>query len=466
MTQRTRSGSSSRRSFLHGCGMTLAGFGVSSLFPGSFIRHAMASTIPVRKLLFVFLRGGNDGINAVIPHGDPDYNVTNRPTLYVPPASAIDLGNGFASLHPSLAPLMEPFNAGDLAIVHRVGYPDNSRSHFDGQRIWENGDPTQPQLYEGWHPRNISGSMHSAGKDLPVITIQALPPLLLRGKETFVNVTDPASFNYATYDPKRSKLGAAWRGRFAQLAGLEPYRPILSQTGVKLIDSIDEYGSWSYGTWDPRDPDSPAHSLFPVVNDASNPGFPHEAFRFFGSLKACALALLESDGSANNGTRLAGTELVGFDLHNTQGQIVGRHAQLLSWLAYGFRSLRIVLSGGAIDTRNYASIWDKTVVVTLSEFGRTTQENGSTGSDHAAASCMFAMGGAVNGGLYNCDASTWPAGSMFAVDGRYLLERTDYRAVFWEIMRDHMGASPPAPDAIFPGYTSLGLASQELGFIA
>jgi uncharacterized protein (DUF1501 family) len=459
-------GEHTRRSFLHGCGLTLAGFGVSSLFPGAFIRHAMAATVPDRKLLFIFLRGGNDGINAVIPHGDPDYNTVNRPTLYIPPASAIDLGNGFASLHPSLAPMLEPFHSGDLAIVHRVGYPDNSRSHFDGQRIWENGDPTQPQLFEGWLARYIAETRLSAGKALPVITVQGLPPLLLRGKEAFVNVANPGSFNYSSYDPKRAKLGAAWRGRFSQLRGLEPYRPILSQTGVKLIDTIDEYGSWSINTWDPKDPDSPAHSLFPVASGPSNPGFKAEAFGFFHSLKACALALLESTGNPGNGTRLAGTELVGFDVHNTQGQIGGRHADLLSWLAYGFRSLRIALTGGAIDPRGYPSIWDKTVVVTMSEFGRTTVENGSNGSDHAAASCLFAMGGPVNGGLYNCDASTWPAGSMFAVDGRYLMERTDYRAVFWEILRDHMGAFPPSPDAIFPGYTGLGLAAQELGLIA
>jgi len=466
MNKRTRTGSCSRRSFLHGCGMTLAGFGVSSLFPGAFVRHAMASPLTDRRLLFIFLRGGNDGINAVIPHGDADYNVTNRPNLYIPPASAIDLGNGFASLHPSLAAMMEPFNAGDLAIVHRVGYPYSTLSHFDGQRIWENGDPEKPQLFEGWLSRYIDESMLSMGKDLPVISVQPLPPLLLRGDEKFVNIADPGNFNYVYPDPKRAKFATAWRRRFEALAGLDPYRPVLSQTGVRLIDTIDEYASWSLATWDPKDPDSPSHSLFPVMDDASNPGFSPEAFGFFNSLKVCALSLLESDGSAHNGTRVAGTEVGGWDLHTGQGQTAGRHAELLSWLGYGFRSLRIVLSGGAIDLRNYPSIWDKTTVVTLSEFGRTTQENGSNGSDHAAASCLFVMGGPVNGGLYNCDASTWPAGSMFAVDGRYLMERTDYRAIFWEILRDHMGAPPPTPDAIFPGYTIYGLGSQELGLIA
>lgn len=124
-----------------------------------------------------------------------------------------------------------------------------------------------------------------------------------------------------------------------------------------------------------------------------------------------------------------------------------------------------MLSGAATDPRNYAAIWDKTVVVTLSEFGRTTIQNGSGGTDHAAASCLFAQGGPVNGAVYNCDASTWPSGVMFGVNNRYLLERTDYRAVFWEILRDHMGADPASVEAVFPGYTALGLASQELGLI-
>jgi uncharacterized protein (DUF1501 family) len=128
------------------------------------------------------------------------------------------------------------------------------------------------------------------------------------------------------------------------------------------------------------------------------------------------------------------------------------------------RSLKIVLSGAATDPRGYPSIWDRTVVVTLSEFGRTTNENGSGGTDHAAASCLFLSGGTVEGGVYNCDASTWPAGVAYGVNGRYLLERTDYRSIFWEILRDHMGAAG-SPDAVFPGYTAGGLPSQELGLI-
>ena len=112
------------------------------------------------------------------------------------------------------------------------------------------------------------------------------------------------------------------------------------------------------------------------------------------------------------------------------------------------------------------AIWDKTLVTTLSEFGRTTRENGNGGTDHAAASCMFAEGGTIKGGVYNCDPTTWPAGVMFGVQGRYLLERTDYRSVFWELLRDHMGADPASADSAFPGYTGLGLGAQELGLFS
>jgi uncharacterized protein (DUF1501 family) len=466
--------SSSRRTFLRGCGLTLAGFGVTSLFPGPFVRHALAQSGPSdRRLLFLFLRGANDGINAVIPHGDPDYNTTYRPTLYVPPTDAIDLGNGFMSLHPALGDLMDVFNAGDLALLHRIGYPNNSRSHFDGQRIWENGDPAQAQLFEGWLYRYIVENAVSEGADLPAITVQSTPPLALRGDQSFVNIANPDTFDYLDTDPLRSKYANAWRRLHADLEGLERYRSILSQTGVKLADTLDEYHAWDQANWNPTAPDTGWH-LFPVSDDTnpddpSGPNgkkFPTGSYGFFRSLKICALSLLESTGAATNGTRIAGSQIGGWDTHENQGTLTGTQATLLSYIGYGIRSLRIALSGVATnEPRGYPSIWANTTVVTMSEFGRTTAENGSLGTDHAAASCQFVAGGNVNGGIYNGDASTWPSGVMFGVEGRYLLERTDYRAVFWEILRDHMGADPATVDAVFPGYTALGLPTQELGLI-
>lgn len=457
----------SRRTFLKGCGLTLAGFSLTSLFPSALIEHALGGvTNPDRRLLFIFLRGGNDGINALIPHGDvAGYSLANRPKLYVAPGAAIDLGNSFASFHPALGDMMDAFNAGELAAIHRVGYPNSSQSHFDGQRIWENGDPSQTTLFEGWLYRYVQESALSAGVNLPVFTAQSLPPLLLRGEEKFVNVSTPQSFDYIFADPnEKAKAAALWRGQYAGLTGMEPYRPILSQTGVKLVDTIDEYASWDQANWNPLDPNT-GWSLFPVDQASNQAGFAATSYPFFAGLKIAALSLLESNGTNNNGTRIAGTEVTGWDTHDAQGQTAGVQAELLSWLAYGFKSLRVVLSGAATDPRNYSSIWDDTVVVTLSEFGRTSRENGNEGTDHAAASCLFLQGGTVNGGVYNCDAATWPAGVMFGIDGRYLLQRTDFRAIFWELIRDHMGAEPATADTLFPNYTSSGLGSQELGLI-
>ncbi len=456
--------SCSRRSFLRGCGLTLTGFGFASVFPMPFIQQAMAGGgSSNRRLLFVFLRGGNDGINCVIPHGDSDYSPVNRPTLYIPPGGVIDL-NGFASLHPALGDMMDIFNAGELSVIHRVGYANSSQSHFDGQRIWENGDPTQSTLHEGWLARYIAENAVSMGVDLPALTVQSNSPLILNGDERFVNIANPDNFGYILGNPiEATKYKNAWRSVFSNLVGLEQYRPILSQTGVKLVDTLDEYESWDQANWNPIDPDT-GWSLFPVSQATNQAGFAASSYEFFGSLKVAALALLESNGGGN-GTRIAGTQLNGWDLHNGQGQTNGQHAQLMSWLAYGFKSLRVVLSGAAIDPRAYTSIWGDTLVVTLSEFGRTSQENGNGGTDHAKASCMFAAGGTVNGGVYNCDNGSWPAGVMFGIDGRYLLQQTDYRSVFWEVLRDHMGAGVGSLEGIFPGYTAAGLGGQELGLI-
>lgn len=457
--------SCSRRSFLRGCGLTLSGFGIASLFPTPWVQHALAgSPAGDRRLLFIFLRGGNDGLNAVIPHGDPSYSLATRPTIYVAPNVALDL-NGFASLHPALSPMIDLYNAGDLAVIHRVGYPNNSKSHFDGSRIWENGTPAQPGLYEGWLYRYIAENSVSMGVDLPALSLQPTPPVILQGAgERFVNIANPNQFSYVLPEPKRAKAREAWSHIAANLVGLEPYRPVLAETQVKLTDVMDEYASWDQANWNPRDPDN-GWSLFPVDAATNEPGFAPTAFPFFRSLKICALSLLESDGTNTNGTRIAGTQQSGFDHHTKQGGLTGQQPQLLSWIAHGIRSLHIVLSGASVDSRNYAGIWDKTVVATLSEFGRGSDENGSQGTDHGAASSMFLAGGAINGGVYNCDAANWPAGVMYGVEGRYLAVETDFRAVFWEVLRDHMGAAAGTVDAVFPQYSSLGLGGQELGLI-
>ena len=138
-----------RRNFLRTSALAFSSIGLNMVTPSLFQRRLEAAALPKdRKMIFIFLQGGNDGLNTVIPRGDADYSTDNRPSLYIPEDRAIDSGNGFAQFHPALEPMMEIYNhtklngqegAGNMAVLHRVGYDGQSRSHFDSQHYWQNG---------------------------------------------------------------------------------------------------------------------------------------------------------------------------------------------------------------------------------------------------------------------------------------------------------------------------------------
>jgi uncharacterized protein (DUF1501 family) len=182
---------------------------------------------------------------------------------------------------------------------------------------------------------------------------------------------------------------------------------------------------------------------------------------FFANLKAAALVLNKTDAI------IAGTEFGGFDTHNGQGRLTGNHPDLnrgIGWAMYALRKYFTLYADKAT--------WENVVVVTLSEFGRTTVENSDQGTDHAEAGPMFIAGGAVKGygkgnlsGVFNSNpgdpAATVPwvtgtGGSMFGVSGRYLRRNTDYRSVLGEIIRKHLGATQGQLNRIIPGYSVPG----------
>src|SRR5437762_4382804 len=214
-----------RRSFLSTAskaGMAAALASVMNVPP--FLKRAMAEgTIGSgKKVLFIWLRFGNDSLNSVIPIVDTAYNTTNRPTLAIPKQAspfdyttagacdiqqagagstygtypyAIRLGNTFAALHPSLKFLAPVYNSGDLAIIHRVAYPKQSRSHFDSQNYWENGNPNNNLSTDGIFYRTIIES-GLAGNGVTGVSIQSALPLILRGSDAaMTNLTDPLRYN-------------------------------------------------------------------------------------------------------------------------------------------------------------------------------------------------------------------------------------------------------------------------------
>jgi len=198
-----------RRSLQAGLGVALA---TLDSVP-SFLRQALAEGslgVNGKKLFFIFLRGGNDALNTVIPVADDAYNQLNRPSLYIPkpvldgsglcPESpdlnfAISLGNNFAGLHPSLRDLCPVYNSTQIALIHRVGYTRQSRSHFDSQRYWETGAPSNRQIKDGIFYRAITESGLQNSQTLTAVSVQQNIPVSIQGPVPMTNMGDPRRFN-------------------------------------------------------------------------------------------------------------------------------------------------------------------------------------------------------------------------------------------------------------------------------
>ena len=249
-----------RRQFLKASSLTFGALGLNSFTPSLFQRDLLAGNADSdKKLIFIFQMGGNDGINTVIPTGDPDYNTDTRPTLYIPSSQAIDTGNGFAQLHPSLQPMMEIFNhsalngqpgPGNLAVLHRIGYANQSQSHFDSQQYWQNGVPGQPTLEEGVFYRHLNKTVDLSGATNPFVaaTLSSSQMVALKGSKPFPNFTQAANFSFSGNVAKAQKFlgmlpgepggtdGKALLGSYGgppDQAG-KPYRPLVHQTGQLL----------------------------------------------------------------------------------------------------------------------------------------------------------------------------------------------------------------------------------------
>lgn len=482
-----------------------------------------------KKLLFIWLRGANDGLNSLVPILDPAY-ATARPsggtnigipmdpgTTYSdtgacdfpvntnPNAatysylSGIRTGNGFAALHPSLKFLAPVYNAGHLAFIHRVGYPRQSRSHFDSQNYWENGNPNNNVVKNGIFYRAMVESGLANTAPLTGVSIQSSLPLILRGDEAaMTNLTDPN--RYALLGIPNNATGIAKAGAFLTSGNLAQFSPKKNRDLLRLqygnlnntlsiFDAIDftENGNVFRDNektdgdtvWYPQalgTDDGLGYYLFPT-NSEKNGGWRRpdgsttatkyvvgtNHHGFFNNLKAAALVLNKTDAI------IAGTEFGGFDTHSTQGGPTGTHAELnkaIGWAIYGLRKY----------FTHYAdkATWDNMIVVTLSEFGRTTRQNSDLGTDHAEASVMWVAGGGVKGynagnssAVFGCSPSdpipwiTGPAdqaggvdGSMFGVSNSYLKRSADYRSVLGEIIRKHLGATQNQLNRIIPGYAN------------
>src|ERR1051325_7930335 len=461
-----------------------------------------------KKLLFIFLRGANDGLNSLIPILDSAY-APNRPQIGIPAGStdfsvpgpcdfattgtnptfpstdtAIRVGNGFAALHPSLRFLAPVYNAGDLALIHRVAYPNQSRSHFDSQNYWESAAPNNKLVTDGIFYRTMVQSGLANTSPLTGVTIQSALPFSMRGTDAaMTNLVSPTRYNLlgipnTTAGNYKADRAIYSTDQFPVADKLD--RGLLNLQYKNLTDTLAIFAGIDFS--EPgntfvddavTDADGPDPSyLFPTQNQKNGGAYRNGrtndttkyvvdtgAYSFFGNLKAAALVLNRTDAI------IAGTEFSGFDTHQTQGGVTGAHANLqrrIGWAMYALRKYFMNYGrGNNPPSASAKANWNDLVVVTLSEFGRTSIQNGSNGTDHAEAGAMFVAGGAVNGynkgsphsGVFGCSTSdsfngnsipwiTGNNGSMFGASGRYLKRAVDYRSMLGKLIRDHLRPHP------------------------
>ena len=428
-------------------GLSIAG--TSSLGRGLWaMKYPIAGGSPAltgKKALFVFLRGGNDGLNCVIPD-DPAYYSLRIPSgVGVPKGAGIPL-TAFAELHPALQPLEKPFGDGNVALLHRVHYENASRSHFSAQQFWETAKPGDLTFKEGFVTRLLELTSSDPFRGA---TLSPKPQRLFVSKDPNRILAHIRSFE--TYslslDPSNptgpeGKLKRALRDHYEAGPLSTPDDLLARQTGLVMLDSEGQVEPLL--TADEYD----------VANDFNYPD------TTFGRRLKEGIQILRDTTS-----QIVGVELGGFDNHSNQAEndgMEGQHPDQLAQLAQGLRAIY------DDSTQSGSSISDMLTIV-ISEFGRTTNVNASRGTDHGEASVVFAIGTGVNGGVFNCDASNWSPGDSVEIESRYVGIRTDYREVLAEALRKHFGlASSTALNTVIPDYTTISVGDplfDELGYL-
>ena len=403
----------SRRYFLKQGGVALVGL---SAMP-AFLQRA-AAAIPSggkKQLVVLFQRGAADGLNIVVPFGEPNY-YRMRPTIAIPqPKSgstdaAVDL-DGFFGLHPSLAPLEPLFHKNQLAIVHAAGSPDPTRSHFDAQDFMESGTPGLKATEDGWLNRAIGSIREEEASPFRAVAMGPNLPRMLRGSAPAIALPDVKQFKVMAQNPGAGKIAeGGFEAMYAQTVD-----QALRGTGTETFEAIDMLRK--------ADP-----SKYQPENGADYP-----KSRLGQSLQQVG-QLIKSD----IGVEVLFVDCGGWDNHVNEGGVQGQLSNLLKDLGSGLAAFHQDMSDRMQDV----------VVVTMSEFGRTAKENGNRGTDHGHANCMFLMGGDVKGGqVYG----KWPGLNDHQLnEGRDLALTTDFRYVVGEVLSKHIGVNELS--AVFPGF--------------
>ena len=361
-------------------------------------------------LVVVFLRGGADGLNIVVPHGDDEY-YRRRPTIGIPRPDdlaverAVDL-DGFFGLHPRLEPLAEIYRAGDMAFVHATGAPDETRSHFEAQDLMERG-ATDGSDYSGWLARHLATLDSGNASALRAIGVGDMLPAALTGSVSATALQSVADYHLLGREERVGDMQALLDQLYNQRQDL------LAAAANQTIASLDVMSRIDTAR-------APAGRAYPQGG--------------LGQALQTVSQLLHADV----GVEVATIDAGGWDTHLAQGGIIGQQANLLDDLGQGL----------AAFYEDMGPLNDGITVIVMSEFGRRVQENGGLGTDHGHGNMMMLMGGGIQGDQV---FSRWPGLQPDQLVGPGDLDiTTDYREILGEIIGRRL--NNPLVDQVFPGF--------------
>lgn len=398
-----------RRIFLRNSALAVVG---TTAVPSFLTRAAYGAVQPGtrnKRLVVIFQRGAADGLNIVVPHGEPQYYAM-RPSINVPRKAVLDL-DGFFGLHPALASFQPLWQQRHLAIVHAAGSPDPTRSHFDAQDFMESGTPGVKVTDNGW----LNRSLHAMPQQSPKSAFRAIAlgpslPRILSGAEPAVAVNNINDFSIGGRNAKVSPAATAFEAMYDHSVD-----SVLHGTGEETFDALKMLKASDPAKYTP----------------ASGANYPKG--RFGDSLRQLAQLI-----KANLGVQVAFADIGGWDHHVNEGSTEGQIANVLTEFSQSITAFWTDLG----------DLGEDTIVVSMSEFGRTARENGNRGTDHGHANVMFVLGGPVKGGrVYG----RWPGLDQSQLyEGRDLALTTDFRQVIGEAVARHMGNRNLAN--VFPGF--------------
>lgn len=356
-----------------------------------------------RSLIVIQLKGGNDGLNTVVPYGDGRY-YDARPELAIPEERVLPLTNKFG-LHPSLSEIKSLWDQGHVAIIQGVGYPNQSFSHFQSQHIWKTADPFSRKSDggDGWLGRQLANLPSKDFNWFKGISLGKTYPISPMATE---ELALPAIKNLRSYqlagqssDFKTSNFNLnILQSLYQQSDDFDPYTHHLSATLQGALSTSATLND-SYNNYSPL-------ANYPAGN--------------FGQ----ELKLLASTITENLGVRVAHLTIKGFDTHADEPT---RHSELLKELSEGISAFYQDLQRHELDR--------EVIIMTWSEFGRRVAMNGSYGTDHGSAAPLFIIGTSIQGGLYGDHPN------LGNLEKGNLTFTTDFRSVYRTVLEDWLGHS-------------------------